>query len=82
MGVMPPGVKTVTDEEILSFMRESPDPAFTAGEIAEAVGMSPEGVSNRLADLEQRGEVYRKKPGRRTVIWWAECDHPDPACSA
>lgn len=82
MYMMPPGVKTVTDEEILTYMESSEDPAFTAAEIADAVGMTVEGVRNRLQELEKQDRIYSKKPGSRTVIWWAGCDHPDPDCSA
>jgi len=78
---MPPGVKTVTDSEILEFMKASCDPAFTTGELAEALGMTTEGMRNRLQALEEAGVIYSKKPGLRTVIWWAGCDHPHPECS-
>jgi len=79
---MPPGVKTVTDSEIISYMKSSDEPAFTTGELAEEMGMTPEGMRNRLKELEASEAIYSKKPGRRTVIWWAECDHPHPDCSA
>lgn len=78
---MPPGVKTVTDPEIVSYMEQSRDPAFTTGELADALGMTTEGMRNRLEELQKQGHVHKKKPGRRTVMWWAECDHPEPACS-
>jgi predicted ArsR family transcriptional regulator len=75
------GVRTVNDSEIVNYMREEDDPAFTAGELAEELGMTSEGMRNRLEELCENGCVHKKKPGHRTVLWWANCDHPDPACS-
>jgi len=72
----------VSDTKILTYMRESDDPAFTAGELAEQFEMTTEGVRNRLQQLIESGDVFSKKPGKRTVIYWARCDHPHPACSA
>jgi response regulator of citrate/malate metabolism len=79
---MPQGEKTVTDVEIVQWMRETPEPAFTTAEIAEKFGMTAEGMRGRLEALRDGKQVYRKKPTSRTVIWWADSDHDSSALSA
>lgn len=61
---------TVKDSEIIEKLREHGDPAYTTAEIAEVVGMTTEGVRNRLESLHESGQLGRKKPSSRTVIWW------------
>lgn len=66
------GKRTVTDDEIVEWMHESPDPAFTTPEIAEEFGMTPEGMRNRLKKLEEDGRIEVKTPGSQTKIWYVE----------
>ncbi len=73
---MAQGKRTVSDEEIIQQMKQSSDPAFTTSEIAEMVGMTPAGMRGRLESLKESGQVSKKKPSTRTVIWWTETDHP------
>jgi predicted ArsR family transcriptional regulator len=70
---------TVTDEEILDAMKRAGEPAFITSEIADMVGMSTEGVRNRLQDLESDGMVCSKKPSQRTLIWWPRENHGSEA---
>ena len=79
---MPQGEKTVTDKEIVQWMRESPEPAFTTAEVAEKFNMSAEGMRGRLEGLREGEQIQRKKPTSRTVIWWADTDHDGSALSA
>ena len=79
---MPQGEKTVTDSEIVQWMRETPEPAFTTAEIAEKFDMTAEGMRGRLEALQDGKHVYRKKPTSRTVIWWTDSDHDGSALSA
>jgi predicted ArsR family transcriptional regulator len=65
----------VGDEEIMDELRQSPEPAFTTGELAERFNMSTQGMRNRLEALAEEGRLYRKKPSARTVIWWVDTDH-------
>jgi len=69
---MPQGKQTVSDPEILSQMENAEGPAVTASELADACGMSVEGMRNRLQALASRGAIGRKKTGHRTVIWWPQ----------
>jgi len=66
------GKQTVTDNEIIQWMREQPDPAFTTAEVAEEFDMSGEGMRNRLRNLANEGRIEYKKPTPQNVIWWAE----------
>lgn len=79
---MPQGEKTVTDEEIIQWMQETPEPAFTTAEIAENFDMTVEGMRGRLSDLREGEVLYRKKPTSRTVIWWTETNYEESALSA
>lgn len=63
---------TVADEKIKNAFRASEDPFMTAGEVAEAVGISRQGANYRLNRLEERGVVSRKKTGARAVGWWLD----------
>lgn len=78
---MPQGRKTVSDSEIVALMQDSCDPAFTASEIAEEVGMTKDGVYNRLQELYEAGEIEKKKPQPTTVIWWVEGEEYCPLAS-
>jgi predicted ArsR family transcriptional regulator len=60
----------MSDEEILKHLREHPDPAVTAAELAELVDMTSAGVLRRLDNLADENEVSRKKVGSRAVVWW------------
>lgn len=64
------GVRTVSDNEIISVIDNIEGPAATASEVAAKVDMSKEGIYNRLEQLEQSGELNRKQPQPTTVIWW------------
>lgn len=68
---MPQGKRVVDDAEIVEFMLESDEPAFTAGELAEEFGMTRQGMHGRLSGLHEEGRICRKKSGERTVVWWA-----------
>lgn len=67
-----PGPKPkVSDQELLSIIRESDDPVVTATEIAEQIEIGRRSTYDRLVKLEERGEVRSKKVGGRTTVWWA-----------
>lgn len=80
--VMAKGVKTVTDDEIIRVMRQSPDPAFSTGEVAEMVseancGITKQAVRERLEKLRNEGRVHKKKPSSRVVMWWVGQESED-----
>jgi len=69
--------KSVTDQEVLKVFDYEDDPVLTAREVAEGlrrfgVQITPEGVRNRLEEMDGNGLVSRKKLGAKAVGWWAE----------
>ncbi|MFP9060287.1 winged-helix domain-containing protein [Natrialbaceae archaeon A-chndr2] len=69
--------KTVSDQEILKVFDYEDDPVLTTAEVATGlrrfdVQITPEGVRNRLTEMDERGLVSRKRFGSRAVGWWAE----------
>jgi len=78
---MPQGQRTVTDDEIIDWVRSHPDPAFTTAEIAAPFDIGTEAMRGRLKSLAEDGHIRMKKPGVRTVIWWADDDHGAEAFS-
>lgn len=67
---MAAGKSTISDEEILQFFRDTPDPVLSAGECAEAWDMTSEGARKRLNSLVDEDELETKKPGHRTRVYW------------
>lgn len=69
--------ETVTEQDILKVFDYEDDPVLTAPEVADGLRrfgkrITPEGVRNRLEQMEEKGLVSRKKLGARAVGWWAE----------
>lgn len=69
--------ETVTEQEILKVFDYEDDPVLTAPEVADGLRrfgkqITPEGVRNRLGEMDEKGLVSRKKLGARAVGWWAE----------
>lgn len=56
-------------DDILSFLRDNPDKAFTRGEIAERTGVKTGSVGPTLVRLRQKGRVEHR--GR----YWRVSDH-------
>jgi hypothetical protein len=56
-------------DEILSFLRDNPDKAFTRGEIAERAGVKTGSVGPTLVRLREEGRVEHR--GR----YWRVSDH-------
>jgi len=59
-----------TEDRIIEQFRQAETPFLTAVDIAEAIGMTRQGVNQRLKQLEERGVVERKKVGSRAVAYW------------
>lgn len=59
----------VSDDEIIEFIANSEYPALGTGEIAEQFDMSTQGISKRLRDLADRGEIQTRMIGP-TRVWW------------
>jgi len=60
---------TVSDVEILREFALCPDPFMHATELAETLGMSRQGVHNRLEGLQEQGYLDSKLTGG-TRNWW------------
>lgn len=60
----------VSAAEILRFMVEHPDRAFTAGELAEEFDKTRQWADNRLKIMEDDGYVKSKNPGGRSRFYW------------
>ena len=61
---------TAGDSEIVTVFEQADEPVLSAPEIAEAIGMTRQGVTYRLNQLEAEGVVARKRLGSRAVAWW------------
>ena len=72
------GVKSVSDDEIIRQLRECPCPAYTTSEVAEYFEMSTQGMRNRLQALHEAGDLAKKQPSKRVVLWWVPEDEAQP----
>ena len=61
--------ETVSDAEILRFVRDSSDPIVTTAEVAEYLEFSKEGARKRLYSLAEEGYLDFKKVGRNPAFW-------------
>jgi len=46
------------------------DPAFVPSEIADRLDVTTEGARHRMNSMADRNLLAKKKPGRRTVLYW------------
>lgn len=60
----------VSDEWILTAIKQAPGHVGTATELAETLPIGRRAVRERLLTLKERGAVDRKKVGGRAVVWW------------
>lgn len=61
---------SIPDEDILRVFLRSSDPAFVPIELARELDAGVETARNRMDSLADRGLLYKKKPGERTVLYW------------
>jgi len=66
-----------SDIKYLRAIISHPDPAVTATEVGDEVGVTQQGAHSKLSDLEERGLVRSKKTGSRSRIWWVTTDGRD-----
>lgn len=55
---------------LLQFFVESPDPGFTAQEVADEFDKTRQWADNRLDDLVDEGLLDSKNPGGRSKWFW------------
>lgn len=61
-------VQEITPEDALAVFTDN-EP-LTAKEVAEELGVVRRTAYNKLSDLEERGDLRKKKVGSRAVVWW------------
>lgn len=72
-----PGRKPrVTDEEVLTVLRETGDPVLSTAEVAEELPIQRRATLTRLQRLAENDVLARKRTGGRNTIWWLANDEP------
>jgi predicted transcriptional regulator len=67
---MPTGKrKKISDDKILSLLRDSEGHVSSAPELAKKADMTRQGLFKRLEVLEEDGLVRKHKLSARTVVW-------------
>lgn len=56
-------------EAVLSVFERAEVPVLTASEVADELGCSRPSAYNKLEELEERGELHKKKVGARAVVY-------------
>lgn len=62
--------QAVSNREILLFFVETPDPAFTAKEVAKEFEKTRQWADNLLEDLTDSGLLKSKNPGGGSKFYW------------
>lgn len=60
----------IEEVDILRAFLSSTDPAFVPAEIAEKLDVTSEGARHQMNRLVEKGLLGKKKPGKRTVLYW------------
>lgn len=68
--------RTITDDEIIRYLRGSDERVLTTSEIAEEFDVSSRTAQRRLSALDDEGRVVRKDVGARGAVWWAADSAP------
>jgi len=72
MSDMPRGRnRKVTDKELIEAARQVTGPSFTAGELAEIVGVHRETARAHLNNLVTSDVLEKKQPGADTIYWFS-----------
>lgn len=58
-----------TVEDVLAVFKAVPVPILTAQEVAEELGCSDTTARDRLDELAEDGQLFRKKVGARAVVY-------------
>jgi DNA-binding MarR family transcriptional regulator len=70
--------REVADIEIMRAVCEANGPVACGAEIADAVGMTRAGVTNRLHQLDEQGCVTSKEVGNG-LVWWPDFYPVEPS---
>lgn len=64
---------TVTDEQLISVLRQADTPVLTYGDVSEHVEIGAERVRQRLNTLAEQGRVNRGElNGGSLVVYWVD----------
>lgn len=63
-----------TDDELVQWVREHPDPVVGTSEVAAAFDYVRQSADKRLRALEAEGRIHSKKIGGVRVWWPADGD--------
>lgn len=72
----------VSDEELLVAVRLHTDPAVTASDIADRVGLTPQAINKRLPKLVDEGWLRKKRVGAAAAVYWLTESGRERAASA
>ncbi|RLM83845.1 winged helix-turn-helix transcriptional regulator [Halobellus sp. Atlit-38R] len=73
----PHGNQKVSDEEIISVIKEIEEPVVSASEVASRLGITRTSANMRMKRLRQKGMLSRKNVGNG-YVWWLNTQ-PDDA---
>jgi predicted ArsR family transcriptional regulator len=65
-----PRPKTVSDDELLSAIKQTTSPVASTSDVSEQLDINTDATRKRLRKLEERGEVDSMKVGARAAVWW------------
>jgi predicted ArsR family transcriptional regulator len=69
--------QTVSDDDIVRYLRETDERVVSTSEAAEALDVSTRTALRRLSELADEGRIGRKDLGERSTVWWALDDAPE-----
>jgi predicted transcriptional regulator len=64
----------ITAVDVLHEFVVSTDPAFVPSEIGDRLDVTTEGARHQMNNLVEQGLLAKKKPGKRTVLYWITKD--------
>lgn len=62
--------RTVTDDDIVTVLREADTPVLTTAMIAEELPIGSRGLLDRLKALREEGRLESLDVGPRAQVWW------------
>ncbi|MDS0284764.1 hypothetical protein [Haloarcula onubensis] len=73
-----PRKKVVRGERVADCLKDADRPFVTTTDIADYLGVTPEGVRNRTDEIERHDEIERGSVGNSTVFWLADWQDRQP----
>lgn len=60
----------MTDDELLSFIRNYEDPCLTASELSDEFDLTNDAINYRLYKLKDAGKLETKSVGASARVWY------------